>query len=90
MQERSDVVQPRAQFPMPAVTQCAAGVLEVEIGEQRMKFLHWESQFDGFIKLLLFSSPTGPAACPILMQNKNAIFFHPAAPVGLSSRIPLN
>lgn len=48
MQERSDVVQPKAQFPMPAVTQCAAGVLEVKIGKQRMKFLHYKSQFDRF------------------------------------------
>lgn len=34
MQESGDVAQPRAKFPMRAVTQCAPGVLEIEIREQ--------------------------------------------------------
>lgn len=34
MQDSSEVAQPRKKFPMPAVTQCAPGVLEIEIREQ--------------------------------------------------------
>lgn len=37
MQESGDVAQPRAKFPMPAVTQCVTGVLEIEIREQDIK-----------------------------------------------------
>lgn len=64
MQERSDVAQPRAQFPMPAVTQFAAGVLEVKIGKQRMKFLHYKSQFDGFLKIIIIFFPHGSSSLP--------------------------
>lgn len=38
MQGSSDIVQPRAKFPMPAVTQSVTGVLEIDIREQGMKF----------------------------------------------------
>jgi len=38
MQEGGDIVQPRAKFPMPAVTQCVTGVLEIEIRELGIKF----------------------------------------------------
>lgn len=37
MQKSSDIAQPRAKFPMPAVTQCVIGVLEIEIRVQSLK-----------------------------------------------------
>lgn len=44
MQESGDVAQPRAKFPMRAVTQCAPGVLEIEIREQDTTSQHCVSR----------------------------------------------
>lgn len=38
--DAGEVAQPRVKFPMPAVTQCVPGVLEIEIREQGITSQH--------------------------------------------------